>query len=213
MKRIFGPISFMLGSLCFADSAHPVLTVALDVRGSIAQLTLQEMQREIRKALFATGHVVQFQLRSEMKPDQAFEEIIVVQLKGRCEMDQTPVAFDERGPDTLAYTHSTDGEILPFTEVPCDRLRTSVRTAMWGDDFKRGDMLFGRAIGRVLSHEFFHILARTPGHGKKGIAKSSLSAAQLISEELRFSEEDADLVRVRSRLDSSATYPSQTDLP
>ena len=52
MKRILGPIPFILGTLCFADSAHPVLTVALDVRGSITQPTLQEMQREIRKALF-----------------------------------------------------------------------------------------------------------------------------------------------------------------
>ena len=125
MKRIFGSIAFILGSLCFADSAHPVLTVALDVRGSITQPTLQEMQREIRKALFTTGHTVQFQMRSEIKPYQSFEEIIVVQLKGRCEMDQTPVAFDERGPDALAYTHATDGEILPFTEVPCDRLRAT----------------------------------------------------------------------------------------
>lgn len=212
MKRIFNLIPFILGPMCFADAAHPVLTVAVDIRGTVSQTTLQEMQREIRKALFATGHSVEFQLRSEIN-SQSFEELIVVQLKGRCEMDQTPLAFDERGPDALAYTHSTDGEILPFTEVPCDRLRSSIRTAMWGDDFKRGDMLFGRAIGRVLSHEFFHILARTPGHGKKGIAKRSLSAAQLISDELRFSDEDADLVRVRNRLASAAKYPNQTDLP
>lgn len=213
MQRIFSLIPFILGPMCFADSAHPVLTVALDIRGAISQTTLQEMQREIRKALYATGHAVEFQFRSEIQSHQTFEELIVVQLKGRCEMDQAPLAFDERGPDALAYTHSTDGEILPFAEVSCDRLRSSIRTAMWGDDFKRGDMLFGRAIGRVLSHEFFHILARTPGHGKKGIAKRSLSAAQLISDELRFSDEDADLVRVRARLASSPKYPIQTDLP
>lgn len=112
---------------------------------------------------------------------------------------QTPFLFDERGPEALAYTHSTDGQILPFIEVPCDRVRSSIRPVIWGGDARQSNFLLGRALGRVMAHEFYHVLAKTSRHGRTGIAKHSLSAAELISDELRFAEADKNLLRMRLR--------------
>ena len=191
-----------MSAALWAEGSKPTpgLTVVLDVKGaSVSNQTLTEMQVEIRNILKETGLQVDFKFRTELLPEESFEDLILVQFKGRCEMDQQPVLFDERGPMALAYTHTIEGGILPFSTVLCDQLKTSIRAAMWGEDFKRGNLILGRAIGRVLSHEFFHILANTSGHGKDGIARRSLSAAQLIADHLNFNKFDANLLRMRAR--------------
>jgi hypothetical protein len=50
----------------------------------------------------------------------------------------------------------------------------------------------GRALARVLSHELYHVLARTTGHAREGVAKPSLAGADLSSAYLAFAPEDAD---------------------
>ena len=192
---------------------NPGLTIVLDLIDTVAAPaeTLASMKAEILKDMQATGYSVDFKLREEITPEASFEDLIVVRLKGRCQMDNSPALLDERGPSALAYTHSSQGEILPFSEVLCDRLRGSIRAAMWGDDFKRGNFLLGRAIGRVLSHEFFHILGNTSGHGKDGLAKRTLSPNQLIAEQLRFEKADSNLLRLRAR--PAHTEAIHTDLP
>jgi hypothetical protein len=108
-------------------------------------------------------------------------------------MDSFPALLDERGP--LAFTFTTDGRILPFGEVKCDRLRDSIKTAMSGADYKQGNQLLGRAMGRVLAHELYHMLAQSKGHAKGGVARESLSARQLIAEQLDFSDHDCAFIR------------------
>jgi hypothetical protein len=115
---------------------------------------------------------------------------VVVKFRGTCQMDTMPFLFDERGP--LAFTHSTDGEVLPFSEVACDRVRQSVESAMWGGDRRRADLLFGRALGRVLAHELVHIVAKSNKHGRKGIAMTSLSGVQLIADRLELDAHDVE---------------------
>lgn len=207
-------LSLVLTSPTWADQAKiaPLITVVLDSRGSSSAVTMAEMKAEVRSAMSGAGIAVDFKLRGEVESGDSFADLIVVKLNGHCEMDSlSPMPFDERGPDALAYTHSSDGQILPFAEVPCDRLRTSVQAAMWGGDVKRANSLLGRAIGRVLSHEFFHILANTSGHGRDGIARKSLSASQLIAEKLSFESRDANLLRLK--LNPAAAAQPQSDLP
>ena len=101
-----------------------------------------------------------------------------------------PLLYDERGP--LAFTHSTDGEVLPFSMVSCDRVRHSVESAMWGGDRARADLLLGRALGRVLAHELVHIVAKSSKHGVKGVAKTALSGGQLIADRLELDVDDVE---------------------
>ncbi len=125
-----------MSAALWAEGSKPTpgLTVVLDVKGaSVSNQTLTEMKVEIRNILKETGLQVDFKFRTELLPEESFEGLILVQFKGRCEMDQQPVLFDERGPMALAYTHTIEGGILPFSTVLCDQLKTSIRVAMWGD--------------------------------------------------------------------------------
>ena len=103
----------------FADGASvkPGLTVVLDLNGAtaVSSEAIFAMKNELRTAMNQTGIAVEFMLREELTPHVSFEDLIVVQFKGRCEMDNFPILFDERGPNALAFTHSSEGEILPFS--------------------------------------------------------------------------------------------------
>lgn len=85
--------------------------------------------------------------------------------------------------------------MLPFSEVACDRIRVSVRSAMFGGDFEKSDLLLGRALGRMPAHEVYHILANTTGHGKSGVGRTALSGRQLIADHLAFDEHDIEKLR------------------
>ena len=49
---------------------------------------------------------------------------------------------------------------------------------------RQADKYLGRALGRVLAHELYHILGKTHQHNQDGsVAKEAISAKQLISDE------------------------------
>jgi hypothetical protein len=166
------------------------VTLLLQFEGQRSDSAVEEMKRELNSIMSSAGLAFDYKLRSELNEWDAPSDLIVVKFKGRCRMEAMPALFDERGP--FAITHTVDGEIIPFSEVACDRVRVSIRSAMDGDDLKQADVLLGRALGRVVAHEIYHIVAKTPGHGTKGVARTSLSAAQLIAADLAFDGTDLE---------------------
>jgi hypothetical protein len=172
------------------------VTVVMDFAEGFSPQALQEMQAEAGRIVRKAGVKLAFLRRNEAAQD-SYSELVVFKMSGRCEMDSFPALLDERGP--LAFTLTTEGRILPFGELKCDRLRESIKTAMVGSDFNKGNQLLGRAMGRVLAHELYHMLARTKGHGKGGVARDALSARQLIAENLELGDHDCAFLRSASQ--------------
>jgi hypothetical protein len=166
--------------LCCMASAGDV-TIVLDFQGPHSDRSIGEMKREFAGIMKGSGLSFDWRLRSEAA-GQSFPNLVLVKFKGRCVLEPVPYLYDERGP--LAFTYSTDGALQPFSEVACDKITASVRTAMFGDDYAKADLLFGRALGRVVAHELTHILRNSKDHDREGIAKPSLSGMDLISPDL-----------------------------
>jgi hypothetical protein len=116
-----------------------------------------------------------------------------VRFNGNCTLDPPGFLYDERGP--LAFTYSTDGAVQPFSEVACEHVSASVREAMDARDFDRGDLLLGRALGRVVAHEFVHMFTRSGAHGREGVTEAAISRAGFIASELPLSPEDIQRLR------------------
>ncbi len=159
----------------------PSLTVLLTVDGKASAVALNEMKSELNSIMKETGRHLDVRLRSQAAPNETFDDVVLVKLKGTCKMERFVPLMDERGP--LAWTHSTDGTILPFAEVSCDRIANAVAGALWGGERKQANKLLGRAMGRVLAHELYHIIGKTHEHNADGsLAKEAISAKQLISD-------------------------------
>jgi hypothetical protein len=171
-----------------------VLTVILDFKGPFSQASLTEMKRESGLVLQSSGVRLDWRMLGE-DPYASYGDLVVMTFRGACKYEPaTPIDIDdELGP--LAMTHSVNGEIQPFGEVNCDRVVNSARNAMLGVDYARADLLIGRALGRVVTHELVHMITRSAEHGLEGVEKSSLSGRQLIAGELPLSGFDIDRLK------------------
>lgn len=159
----------------------PKLTVLLSIEGKASDAALHEMKAELNSIMNDAGRKLDIRMKSETQPGENFEDVILVKLKGNCRIERLTPFMDERGP--FAYTHSTNGAVLPFAEVECTRIASSVAGALFGGERKSADKFLGRALGRVLAHELYHILGKTHQHNEDGsLAKEAISAKRLISD-------------------------------
>lgn len=193
MKHVLAlALALMLGSAVAAAEAkrRAPLTVLLQFDGDHSDVSLEEMKREVSNIMGLAGVSIDYRLRSELSSTDTPSDLVLIKFRGRCQMENLPPLMDERGP--FAITNMTDGAVLPFSEVACDRVRDSIRRSMNGNELKRGDALLGRALGRVVAHELYHIVGKTPDHGKRGVAKTAMSGYQLIADELGFDPADIE---------------------
>ena len=165
------------------------ITILLDFQGPHSESSITEMKREFADVMKDAAIPFDFRLLSEAA-NQNFSDLLVFRFKGKCVLEPAAYLYDERGP--MAFTYSTGGVVQPFGEVDCGKLTTAVRSAMSGGDFARADLLFGRALGRVVAHEVVHMLSKSGAHGHSGVASRALSGTQLIAPELHLAAEDKE---------------------
>jgi len=118
---------------------------------------------------------------------------IVVKLRGSCRDDVGSDLARFRGP--MGWTHMTDGEILPIVEIDCESIRLHTLMGMFARDRSLRGLLYARAVGRVIAHEIYHVLAATRIHSTTGLAMPRLSPEDLTDGRLRFDVEAAGRMR------------------
>jgi hypothetical protein len=175
-----------------AEKTKPAKTVTLVVAfegGQAQPEVVAALKSEL--AEIWRGEAVKLDWRpvESVQPGDTFSDLVMVHFKGDCHLHPLqPFLIDERGPQgsALAYSPTVDGEVQPFSSVLCDRIERSVQSAMKPNQRKTASKLYGRALGRVLSHELYHILNQTREHEEQGLAKRSLTGQQLIAPKFRF---------------------------
>jgi hypothetical protein len=180
----------MAAIACVAVAAPPgAVTIVLDFQGPHSDRSIAEMKLEFEGIMQESR--VAFDFRTKAQAEQeSFANLVVVRFKGKCILEPVGYLYDERGP--LAFTFTTNGEVRPYSEVACDKVTASVRSAMWGGDFSHADLLLGRALARVMAHEVVHILSKSGDHARTGIAKPALSGRQLIAPVLKLNPADLE---------------------
>ncbi|HLY15962.1 MAG TPA: hypothetical protein VKR61_02000 [Bryobacteraceae bacterium] len=159
------------------------LSVILDFEASHSTPATAAMKLEAEKLLKGSGVTLEWRMLSELSPEESFPRIAVVKLKGRCEMTPfVPAAADVAAP--LGITYREDGRVIPFSEVECDRVRSTLGGARLTANPEARELLFGRALGRVLAHELLHVVNHSGRHTKDGVTQKYLSAARLTGEQI-----------------------------
>jgi hypothetical protein len=168
--------------------AASAVTLVLQFDHAYSTKSLDAMKREVNTIIGESGLKAEWRLLGDVRSSESFESLVVVHFRGACVMQPAPYMLDERG--YYAFTYVSDGNVLPFSEVECDKIASSIQPAMSKAQWHQRDSIFGRAMGRVLAHELYHMLTKTEHHSGEGVTKSSLSAAQLIADELKMSRAD-----------------------
>lgn len=133
---------------------------------------------------------LRFEWRSLSAPRQAesFRQLAVVTFQGRCDLASLfPETIE---PSALGWTHVTDGQVIPFADVDCDKTRAFLsRSLILLPPAERGPA-FGRAVARVLAHELYHVFTRTRHHGSHGLAQASYTPPELLAVNFAFADAD-----------------------
>jgi hypothetical protein len=110
--------------------------------------------------------------------------LIVIELTGAC----APAEHAGRAADVdrLAFTVVDHGKILPFITVDCAALQKTLASDLGREPRARRDVLYGRAMGRLVAHEMYHIESQNRGHSRDGVAEASVSSRELVAERFDF---------------------------
>jgi hypothetical protein len=172
--------------------AAPAVTLVLQFDQGYSTESLGVMEREVASIVSESGIKVDWRMLGDVRSSDSFESLVVVRFRGACNMEPAAPAIDPRR--YYGFTHVSDGAVLPFGEVECDKISNSIRTAMSKQQWRERDSILGRALGRVVAHELFHMLAKSQHHADEGVTRSALSPAQLISDKLTMAPGDLEKI-------------------
>ena len=178
----------------FAEEPPPVARVALYVQfdETPPAAVVDSLRTELDSIMAPIG--LQFEWRPlANSSSEAAAELAVVSFKGRC--DSTGLSPHSTNPGALGWTHISDGVILPFTDLDCGGLRAFLGEQLLALAREDRDGALGRALGRVLAHELYHIFANTARHGSVGVAKESYSVQDLLSDDFQFQAKESRMLQ------------------
>jgi hypothetical protein len=166
----------------------------MDFKHRRSEVAVYAMEREIQSILEPAGVRLGWRILSDAVSREAFEAVVVARFRGDCRADGDRDPAPAR---VLGLAHVTDGQVLPFSDIDCDRVRHTVQPRLAALNPLDAGRLYGRALGRVLGHELYHILAKTTHHARTGLAKPLLSPRELTEGHLEFETHEIEMIRSR----------------
>jgi hypothetical protein len=170
------------GSSAPADEGSRGIVVYLRHRAGAQAAVIDALQQETGAQMSMGGYHVQWPVRLS---EVTAAYLVIVDL------DSPP--SPQAGAKRLASAAIEDGRILPFIHVNCRAVRDLLAPAI-GSTIN--PQLYGRALGRLVAHELYHVVGQTAGHASTGVAQIAVSCRELLSE--RFTFDRAALKKLRN---------------
>jgi len=143
--------------------------------------------------------------------DEGFDMVAVASFDGNCSADELmplrPTTGVSRAFGDTAL--GRDRQVQPFFHVDCDHIIRTLRPSLDHFSVPMRRVIFGRALARVITHELYHIIARTTEHAESGVAKPSFSSEDLMTERFDFSHASIERLLVLRRAVIDRAYSAQ----
>lgn len=206
MKRLLLLVLLMLSAMSlrgWADSPAETLTIYTKFAHLPSARAIESMKAELVVIMLPFDLLYDWRSLDRANGHDVVAQVLVVSFVGACRADLLPPTG--LSGSTLGEIHIVDGEILPFADVDCDKIRELINAplAIAADR----DALLGRAMARVLAHEMYHLLVHTTVHASSGIAKAFFSKADLACNRLKFDERQLRLMRDVGSLSALGASP------
>jgi hypothetical protein len=177
----------------------------MDFQSEPSPAAVSQMEREITAIMQPSGLAFDWRMMKDRRTGESFHDLVIFSFKGLCQA-AGPI-YDELGPigdkRALAYTRVSDGRVLPFSDVECDTIRRYIAPNVQSAHPALREGMLGRALGRVVAHEMYHMLARTTDHAESGVARSFHTRKDLTDPEFHFAAREAEMLK---RLDEKAPW-------
>jgi hypothetical protein len=161
---------------------HPAVAVFLDFDSKPGDTSFAVMKKEAEDLLKSSGISLHWKMVSANQGTEASSSLVVMRFRGRCRAEAWPQPGEDGTPEgtqALGFTQVSAGHVLPFSEIECDQIRKSLNYLDHGSTPGERQKALGMAMGRVVAHELYHMLARTTSHAQGGLAKATQSLRDL----------------------------------
>lgn len=196
LARLFAFVCLSQFALCsrLPEPVVPLqrtLVVFLKGAAGLNPSSLLAMKREIQNLAGSAGFEIEFRTAGT---NPVSGMLVVTEFKGECRAGASVAEAAPTARTDLATTAVSDGHILPFSQVNCPLISRLLAPELAKRNPVLRDTLYGRALGRILAHEIYHILADVTQHTTTGVAKSQFTADDLLTPQFAF--EDSALQRM-----------------
>jgi len=160
-------------------------------------IAIQSAKHELQRLLDPAGIEMLWKTLDTRKTGEQFDQIVVMSFEGSCAEPVAPSSF-RVSPDvtySLADSAVSEGRVLPFVRVDCGYLAQMLAPSLRGLSPTERKSAFGRALGRVVAHEIYHIMGETTRHHVRGVAKPEFSVRDLTAEDFEF--DSASITQLR----------------
>jgi hypothetical protein len=154
---------------------------------------IHALEDEVESIMGPLGRHFAWRTIAGVKGNEISAELAVLTFKGHC--DISGIVAKDIHPGALGWTHVSDGAILPFSDIDCDRIRLFLQKELLYFPATDRETLYGRAVARVVAHELYHIFANTSHHGSDGVGKAAYSVQELLSDDFQFEEREGHALR------------------
>jgi hypothetical protein len=202
MKRGAFCLALFTCPMCGADDLPAKAPVALYVHfeRQPSGVATETLQRELHAILSPAG--IDFAWRSaDDSSNEVWADLAVLTFKGHCASGDVVRAQHFAG-GALGWTHISDGKILPFAEIDCDRIGAFLGGKLLTLPSRFREKIFQRAIARVTAHELYHVFVQTVVHGAWGVAKAEFTSEELLSDSFRFQKGEERTLRYKGAEES-----------
>jgi hypothetical protein len=153
-------------------------------RDAVAAPMVTAMAKEVDNLFEPSGLAVSWRSIAEDRKGEALNRRAAVRFKGRCSLDRQTLeaadGFNAGEMHSLGSTQVSGGRVLPYTEVRCDEVRKALAYLPGAGYAERQRALDG-ALGRMLAHQLYHILANEKSHAAQGLARAVEPHEDLVS--------------------------------
>jgi hypothetical protein len=201
VKALAGIGIFTAGLACAQTLYVPgprTLGVYMDFDSTPGKSSLAIMKDEVDSLLDSAGVKVNWRMIQENRGNETYSRLVVLKFTGACKVDGLVAMTrgDEAAEAKVGDTMVVNGRVLPYSEVKCDVVRRALSFLSPKASKEQKQEALGIALGRVVAHELYHVLAHTTSHAQRGLAKASQPLKDLISKKsLTFQDRDAEAIR------------------
>jgi hypothetical protein len=178
------------------------IAVSLRLRtGTVRAAAFEELQKELAGLMHAAGVTTRWEDPTSYRDVDGYT--VVVDLEGDCSVPfHAEIAPPQEG-SPIGSTATAENHLLPFVNVNCSGLNALLGpfTTDQPDAFR--EFVFGRALGRVLAHELYHIVTQSGDHSNAGVGKARFSGADLMKNEFEFNEMALDRIHASRAAESA----------
>jgi hypothetical protein len=157
---------------------------------------IQAMESEVGVLLAETGARFSWLMLDKDARPQTFDDLAVLRFRGNCHMPTRGFfEADDGSKVTLGSTEVDSGLVTPYSDVECDKITACIASLLQSSCEPDRQVAFRRALGRVVAHELYHILARTKKHTHTGVSRSVQSPFDLIKDHFQLDRQALLLLR------------------